>query len=55
MTARPRGEASTLELAEPSSDGFALERLEAHMLFRMLMQVNAISFIAGLVVALWLL
>ncbi len=56
MTARPRAEASTFELAEPASDRFTLERLEAHTLFRMLtQQVNIISFVAGLVMALWLL
>jgi hypothetical protein len=56
MTARPRAEASILELAEPTTGRFTLERLEAHTLFRMLtQQVNTISFIAGLVMALWLL
>jgi hypothetical protein len=56
MTARPRAEASTFELAEPTSGRFALERLQAHTLFRMLtQQVNTISFVAGLVMALWLL
>jgi hypothetical protein len=55
MTARPRAEAR-LGIAAPTSGRFTLERLEAHTLFRMLtQQVNTISFVAGLVLALWLL